>query len=499
MGAAVSPLEQATLYLPAPLPHQRPVLESAAKRKLWRAGRRTGKTRAALVAAVDGHGPEHDLKGVLQGGDILWVSPDYPQSNAIWREEILPRFKGLPGVTVSLVDRRVEVAGYGSLELRSAEAIDGVRGRRFDGVIVDEAAHLDLEYAMSAVLLPTLVDRDGWLLVISSPNGGHDGNQTKRVPSYFNMVAEDIERGSRVEWRGWHNKTEDNPTLAASVVKALRAEYPEGSLTAQQELDALLVAGSGRFYPELVGPGIIDSFVQPMERTGKSWALPDWAEFWGSYDWGYSHPAAFACWARMGNTLYLLDTLYLHRRQDEEQAAEVKGWADPRCLRSVFAGHDAFAKRMAHVAAAETVADVFDRYGVSMGKANIDRAAGAKAVRRLLGKAAPVALVVNDTPGNRRVLEELSRLVPDPLNLDVPAKRDADERGLNGDDGADVFRYGAASGSVEVLEPVRLKGHQNVTDGKDDVDPFEPSVQRVRGISAEYSHRSNGPEGQFGW
>jgi hypothetical protein len=89
--------------------------------------------------------------------------------------------------------------------------------------------------------------------------------------------------------------------------------------------------------------------------------------------------------------------------------------------------------------------------------------------------------------------------VPDPLNLDVPAKRDADERGLNGDDGADVFRYGAASGSVEVLEPVRLKGNQNVTDGKDDVDPFEPSVQRVRGMTAEYSHRSNGPEGQFGW
>jgi hypothetical protein len=50
-----------------------------------------------------------------------------------------------------------------------------------------------------------------------------------------------------------------------------------------------------------------------------------------------------------------------------------------------------------------------------------------------------------------------------------------------------------------VLEPVRLKGNQNVTDGKDDVDPFEPSVQRVRGMTAEYSHRSNGPEGQFGW
>ena len=499
MGAAVSPPEQATLYLPAPLPHQRPVLASAAKRKLWRAGRRTGKTRAALVAAVDGHGPGSVLPGVLQGADILWVSPDYPQSNAIWREEILPRFKGLPGVTVSLSDRRVEVAGLGSLELRSAEAIDGVRGRRFDGVIVDEGAYLDLEYALSAVLLPTLVDRDGWLFVISSPNGGHDGNQAKRVPSYFNMLAEDAERGVRPEWSSWHNKTEDNPTLSPAVIKALRAEYPEGSLTAQQELDALLVAGGGRFYPELVGPGVINGLCQPLEREGPQWAVPDWGEFWGSYDWGYSHPACFATWAKVGNTLYLLDTLYLHKRQDEEQAAEVKGWADPRCLRQVYAGHDAFAKRMAHSAAAETVADVFERYSISLGRANIDRAAGAKSVRRLLSKAAPVALVVNDTPGNRRVLEELSRLVPDPLNLDVPAKRDADERGLNGDDGADVFRYGVASGTAEVLEPVVVRGRQNVSDGKDDTNPFEPLVSRTNGITVEYGHRPEGPEGQFGW
>ena len=438
------------------------------------------------------------LAGMLQGADILWISPDYPQSAAIWREEILPRFEGLPGVVVSKSDRRVELMTGGSLELRSAEAIDGVRGRRFGGVIVDEAAYLDLEYALGAVVMPTLVDRDGWLLLISSPNGGHDGNSAKRVPSYFNLLCDDVERGAREGWSAWHNRTEDNPTLSRRVIASLRAEYPEGSVTAQQELDALLVAGGGRFYPELLERETRDGLFCTLERDGEVWRVPDWAEFWGAYDWGYSHPACFAQFARMGNTLYLLDTLYLHKRQDEEQAAEIKGWADPRCLREVFAGHDAFARRMAHSAAAESVADVFDRYGIALGRANIDRSAGTKAVRRLLAGTGTVTLKVVDTDGNRRAMDELSRLVPDPLNLNVPAKRDADERGLHGDDGADTFRYGVASPSWETMEPLVLRHGINVTDGKDDEDPFTPMLERHGALEVEYEERPSGADGQFG-
>jgi hypothetical protein len=500
-------VEQA-LVLPAPLAHQRPVLSSPSKRKVWRAGRRTGKSRAALLAAVDGHGPQEkdvpSLPGILQGADILWLSPDYPQSAAIWREEILPRFEGLPGVTVWRSERRLEIQSLGSLELRSAEAIDGIRGRRFSGVIVDEAAFLDLEAALGAVILPTLVDRDGWLLVIGSPNGGHDGNSAKRVPSYFNLLCEEVERGARPAWAGWHNRTEDNKALSSEVIAALRAEYPPGSLTAQQELDALLVAGGGRFYPELLEDTA--RLWTTVRKDGRTWALPDWAEFWGSYDWGYSHPAACCQFARQGNEITLLDTVHLHKLQDEEQAAYLKGWADPRCCRTVYAGHDAFAKRMAHSAAAESVADIFDRYGIALGRANIDRAAGAKVIRRLLAPPLPdaapgaVTLKLNDTPGNRRLVDELSKLVPDPLNLDVPAKRDADERGLNGDDGADAFRYGVAAVSLETVQPIQRTARSNVSDGRDEAgeDAFEPTRERSRtGWTVTYEERPAGADGQF--
>jgi hypothetical protein len=50
-------------------------------------------------------------------------------------------------------------------------------------------------------------------------------------------------------------------------------------------------------------------------------------------------------------------------------------------------------------------------------------------------------------------LAELQALVPDPKRPNVPLKRDANERGENGDDGADAFRYALASLPYVVAEP----------------------------------------------
>lgn len=490
-----------TLYLPSPLLPQVPIIESGCKRKIVRAGRRFGKTRLALQCAASGHGPMDGLRrslgGILDGVDVLWLSPDYPQSRAIWREEILPRFSGVQGITISESERRVSVQGLGELELRSAEAIDSVRGRRFGGVVVDEGAWLDLEYALNSVLLPTLADEDGWLLVISSPNGGHDGNSAKRVPSQFNLICEEIGEGGRPSWKEWHHRTEDNPTLSQQVIAELRAEYPEGSLTAQQELDALLVAGGGRFYPELL-PSVVSFFIRPDELP----RLESWHRFWGFFDWGFGHPSVFGNMVQIGDVTYLLDTLYMWKYQDEEQAATIKGWSDPRCLGEVYAGHDSFAVRKAHSAVPETVADVFGRYSIHMSRANIDRESGAKAVRRAF--ADPSKFRVVDTPGNRRVMDEASKLIPDSLNLNVPMKRDANDRGQNGDDGIDGLRYGLATYRETIEKPVIRKIPGLIETGKDEA--FDDVIESMNTghdpnalrFKIEYDVRESGPDGQFG-
>src|SRR6266700_7579291 len=112
-----------SLRLPEPLPQQLPVLASPANRKVVRAGRRYGKSRLAMIAAMDGHGPRVNgvpkLPGVLQGWDVVWVAKDYPQlSTVMWREEFVPRFKHLPFVDMNANEHFVAVRGLGTLYLR---------------------------------------------------------------------------------------------------------------------------------------------------------------------------------------------------------------------------------------------------------------------------------------------------------------------------------------------------------------------------------------------
>jgi hypothetical protein len=172
--------------------------------------------------------------------------------------------------------------------------------------------------------------------------------------------------------------------------------------------------------------------------------------------------------------------------QDEEQAATIKGFANPRCLRKVYAGGDAFARRMAHQVAPSTVADVFNRYSIALERATVDKLARASALRRffssLIGPQMKDALRLKfvDTPGNRRCMAELSSLVPDPLNVNVPAKRDANEKGLQGDDGADETSFALASPSFEVNAPPPIWNPSNVSDGTFGPAPWELAAQGYR-------------------
>jgi hypothetical protein len=226
-----------------------------------------------------GHGPLIEGKpvfqGILDGADIMWLTPDYPQARAIWREEIKPRFAGAPGVTLNETERRVTVANAGALELRSAESIENIRGRKLKGLIVDEAAYLDLEYAWPNVLRPTLVDLGGWAMLNSTPQMG----------SYFNELCE-RERANDLgaAWSQFHWRTRDNSALNADEIEAIYAELANQPTVLAQELDAALLQGaSGKAFPEWRR----DLHVQRVEapRDG-SWT------WFGGIDWGYRAPGA---------------------------------------------------------------------------------------------------------------------------------------------------------------------------------------------------------------
>lgn len=255
------------LRIPSPRPHQAEILNHPARFKGIRAGRRRGKTRLEFIAAVRGHGPKVNIepdpskppqmsrlwKGMAQGGNIAWIAPDFPQSDTIWEEEILPRFYGRAGVTVLEKFRLVglgrqlgEDAGgepvyRGSIRIRSAENINSVRGKKLDGIIVDEAAFLKFLPAWRRVLRPTLIDRKGWAIIASTTDIGSD----------FNQLMAEIEAGKRgPNWMHWHLRTRDDPYIDDEEKAELAREYPPGSSDEQQELDAELLETLGTLFRE---------------------------------------------------------------------------------------------------------------------------------------------------------------------------------------------------------------------------------------------------------
>lgn len=200
----------ADLVLPRPLAHQRGPLLADARFKVWNWGRRTGKSRADFIAATAGHGPgstwgaQHQptFRGILQGFDVPWVAPDFPQARMIWAEEVEPRFleaeaAGLCKLNKS--DRTVTLLGGGTLRILSAENIRTIRGsgKNLGGIIIDEAAHMDLESAWKNEILPATLDNMAWVIFSSTPNAGYDGNAERITPSFYNRLCQEILDGVR--------------------------------------------------------------------------------------------------------------------------------------------------------------------------------------------------------------------------------------------------------------------------------------------------------------
>lgn len=448
------------LRLPSPLPHQVTVLNDDHRFVLWRAGRRVGKSRAELIAGTAGRGSKRQFKGMLQGGSIAWFAPDYKQAQAIWREEIRPRFAGVAGADVSEVEKRVSIPGLGWLQLLSAENIDAARGWKLDGVLCDEAAYWDLEYGWNAVIRPALADKQGWAFFGSTTNAGLDGNSLKRVPSYFNMLCERAERGEMgPEWSSHHNRTDDNEKIPRAEIAALRAEYPEGSATAAQELDAELGVAGGRYYA-------VNRDIHLIPRADLPEQLPPWWEYWGAFDWGFAHWSTFGVFTRTKEgAIMLLDTHWMRRQQDDALAEGCKQcWSDQGLVASqltdVYAGHDVRAKPMARGAPGISTQEVFAAHQVYLTLADNDRANGGRVVRRLMAMSDATrsqGFYIVDTPGNLRVIGQLESIVPDPNDINKPLKVDADSDGKGGDDGADMVRYGLATRVPLPVEPTPWK------------------------------------------
>lgn len=203
-------------------------------------GRRWGKTTMAGACAV---------AWANAGGAVAWVVPTYKNARAPWRFAEAAVATAQPAVQLNRTDRVIGFPRTGGwLGIYTADNPVGILGEAFDVVIVDEAARI-AEDVWAESLLPTLADRDGRAMLISTPKGrnwfwrewrrgmdGAEGYAAWQAPTVANpspsirraaALAKDrvSERTYRQEWLA--EFVEDGGEVLRNV-RACVAPAPEG-------------------------------------------------------------------------------------------------------------------------------------------------------------------------------------------------------------------------------------------------------------------------------
>jgi len=226
---AVQAKREVDVLLPKPHPSQVDVLSHPARHKVVCCGRRWGKTVLGLLSVTIGHGAKDtEFRGALRGANVWWVAPIYPTASMIWRD-LKHSLRGA-WVDKSETERRIVLPGGGAVTVRSADDPESLVGPGLDGIVMDECKSIRRE-AWYEFLRPTLTERQGWSLFLSTPKG---------TANWFHELYESA--GRTDGWARWQLPTSQNPIILP--VELERAKIEMGSLLYAQEYEAQFVSGN---------------------------------------------------------------------------------------------------------------------------------------------------------------------------------------------------------------------------------------------------------------
>ena len=180
--------------------NQKPILESQARFNVLMCGRRFGKSELCLIKIV---------KTACFGQNLAYITPTYKLAKVFFNKlgNALPYPKNQS-------DLKIDFPNGGSVEFFTGERLDGLRGRKFHGVIIDEAAFIsDLENGWLNSIRPTLTDYKGWAMFLSTPRG----------QNYFYSL---FNKGGEKDWASFKYTTYDNPYIDRDEIEDAKRQLP---------------------------------------------------------------------------------------------------------------------------------------------------------------------------------------------------------------------------------------------------------------------------------
>lgn len=264
---------EVTVTIRTPHSKQQDILDSSAKRKVIRAGRRSGKTTGLAILSVD---------AFLDGTRVLYASPTAEQIDRFWFECKLALTEAIEAGVYYKNETKHIIERPGTeqrIRAKTAWNADTLRGDYADLIIFDEWQLMN-EDAWDKVGAPMLLDKNGDAVFIYTPRSFHNRSMSKAEdPLHAAKMYTKAKADKTGRWDTFHFTSHDNPHISKEALKEItqdmtsisyrmeiKAEDIEdipGALWTRKRLNETRVTNHPDLYRIVVG-------VDPQASTGQT-------------------------------------------------------------------------------------------------------------------------------------------------------------------------------------------------------------------------------------
>jgi hypothetical protein len=205
-------LTQKTIILPRPHDKQAAFIDSPAKRKIIRAGRRGGKTVGVAI---------YSLQRFFEHKRILYATPTQEQVDRFWYEVKVALAEPIDAGYLYKNETKhiIEVAGTENrIRAKTAWNADTLRGDYADDLILDEF-QLMAEDTWDRVGAPMLMDNDGNAIFVYTPPSLRSRSVSKATdPQHAAKMFKRAQQDTTGRWGAFHFTSYENPYISHTAV-----------------------------------------------------------------------------------------------------------------------------------------------------------------------------------------------------------------------------------------------------------------------------------------
>ena len=271
---------------------QQTISESSARFRVVVAGRRFGKTYLAIR--------ELSRAARFPNRNCWFVAPTYRMCKQIVWDGLKHKLQDLNWVSrINESDLTITLKNGSKISLRGADNPDSLRGVALDFLAMDEFAFID-ESAWTSVLRPTLSDRQGSAMFITTPIGRNWA---------FDLYQKGLDP-SEHQWASFSYTTIEGGRVSAEEIEQARRDLD--ARTFRQEYEATWEEYANRIYYAFDRSLNVRRYTDPAP-THISVGL--------DFNVGQMSATLFA---RSGDTIHAFDEISLYSSNTAEMAAELQ-------------------------------------------------------------------------------------------------------------------------------------------------------------------------------